>query len=209
MVHLGDITKINGALAPPVDCICGGSPCQDLSVAGKRAGLAGSRSGLFMDQVRVVKEMREATNGKYPRYMVWENVPGAFSSNRGADFAAVLEEILRIVQENAHVDVPDKGWPYSGCIFTEDGGASVAWRLHDAQFWGVSQRRKRIALVADFGGLCAPEILFERKGLSGNPEPSGTERKGTAGGSEDCTGTASYTLKIRGGCEGDGMHQDA
>ena len=191
MKHCGDITKLSGYDLPVVDVITGGSPCQDLSVAGKRAGLAGERSGLFMEQMRIVKEMREkdGSNGRSgfmvrPRYMVWENVPGAFSSGnpKGADFAAVIEEILKVVQENAHVDVPDGGWAHSGCIFTEDGRASVAWRLHDAQFWGVPQRRKRISLVADFGGLSAPEILFERKGLSRDLEPCGAEGQGTSEG---------------------------
>ena len=191
MKHYGDITKLSGYDLPVVDVITGGSPCQDLSVAGKRAGLAGERSGLFMEQMRIVKEMREkdGSTGRTgfmvrPRYMVWENVPGAFSSGnpKGADFAAVLEEILKVVQENAHVDVPDGGWTHSGCIFTENGRASVAWRLHDAQFWGVPQRRKRISLVADFGGLSAPEILFERKGLSRDIEPSGETGQGIAEG---------------------------
>ena len=181
MKHLGDITKINGAEIPIVDCITGGSPCQDLSVAGKRAGLSGERSGLFMEQLRIVKEMRkrdQEENGRTnqfirPRFMVWENVPGAFSSNNGKDFQAVLTEIVRIVEPDApDVPMPDKGkWTKSGCVYDEMGRWSIAWRVHDAQFWGVPQRRKRIALVADFGGLSAPEILFERKGLSGDSEP--------------------------------------
>ena len=180
MKHYGDITKINGAEIEPVDVITGGSPCQDLSVAGKRAGLAGERSGLFMEQVRIVKQMREKekADGRpveliRPRFMVWENVPGAFSSNGGKDFQAVLTEIVRIVEPNApDVPMPDKGkWTKSGCIYDEMGRWSVAWRVHDAQFWGVPQRRKRIALVADFGGLAAPEVLFERKSLSRHTEP--------------------------------------
>ncbi len=189
MKHLGDITKINGAEIPVVDCITGGSPCQDLSVAGKRAGLDGERSGLFMEQIRIVKEMRakEIANGRTgqfirPRYMVWENVPGAFSSNGGKDFQAVLTEIVRIVEADApDVPMPDKGkWTKAGCLYGKMGNWSIAWRVHDAQFWGVPQRRKRIALVADFGGLSAPEVLFERKGMSWDSEPCGTERKGTA-----------------------------
>ncbi len=196
MRHVGDITKINGAELEPVDCITGGSPCQDLSVAGKRAGLAGKRSGLFMEQIRVIKEMREADvrRGRSgfmvrPRYMVWENVPGAFSSNGGKDFAAVLEETIRVAEPEApDVPVPDKGWSKAGCIYDPMGSWSVAWRVHDAQFWGVSQRRKRICLVADFGGLSAPEILFERKGMSRDPQQSITERQGTAGGSENRAG---------------------
>lgn len=195
MKHLGDITKMNGAEIPPVDVITGGSPCQDLSVAGKRAGLSGERSGLFIEQIRVIKEMREhdRNTGRpdgflRPRFMVWENVPGAFSSNGGHDFAAVLEETIKIVEPQApSVPVPDKGWPTSGCLHDELGRWSVAWRVHDAQFWGVPQRRKRIALVADFGGLAAPEVLFERKGLRGDFAESGTTRKETARAAGDGT----------------------
>ena len=204
MKHLGDITKINGAEIPIVDCITGGSPCQDLSVAGKRAGLSGERSGLFMEQLRIVKEMRKRDqdeNGRTdqfirPRFMVWENVPGAFSSNNGKDFQAVLTEIVRIVEPDApDVPMPDKGkWTKSGCIYDEMGRWSVAWRVHDAQFWGVPQRRKRIALVADFGGLAAPEIQFERKGLSRHTEPSGTARKGTAGDPQECADGTSESV---------------
>ena len=187
MKHLGDITKINGSEIEPVDVITAGSPCQDLSVAGKRAGLAGERSGLFMEQMRIIKEMREhdAASGRTdefirPRYMVWENVPGALSSNKGEDFRCVLEETAKIIEEDANIPEPPKGgWPYSGCIMGD--GWSIAWRIHDAQFWGVPQRRKRIALVADFGGGSAPEILFVRKGLSRDTEPSKQERQKAAG----------------------------
>lgn len=203
MQHYGDITKIKGAEVPIVDVVCGGSPCQDLSVAGKRAGLAGARSGLFMEQIRIVKEMRENDRRNYagadnadrlirPRFMVWENVPGALSSpgkrngedHRGEDFQAVLTEIVRIVKPDAP-DVPlpkDRRWPHAGCLMgIGDNGQpfSVAYRLHDAQFWGVPQRRKRIALVADFGGATAPEILFERESMSGDSSESGEARKGT------------------------------
>ena len=215
MKHLGDITKINGAEIEPVDCIVGGSPCQDLSVAGKRAGLAGERSGLFMEQIRIVKEMREherrirGTDDDFrfrPRYMVWENVPGAFSSNKGKDFQAVLTEIVRIVRPDApDVPLPDRGgWSKSGCIMGYGATGcpfSIAWRLHDAQFWGTTQyvdgrmltrgtpqRRKRIALIADFGGVSAPEILFERKGLCWHPEQSCETREGTPGDSEEGIG---------------------
>lgn len=196
MKHVGDITKLNGAELPVVDCITGGSPCQDLSVAGKRAGLDGERSGLFMEQVRVVKEMREhdRSTGRpddliRPRYMVWENVPGAFSSNGGKDFQAVLTEIIRIADPEApDVPMPEKKWSHSGCLYDEMGRWSVAWRLHDAQFWGVPQRRKRIALVADFNGLSAPEVLFERQGLSWNPQSGGETGQGSAGDIEDGTG---------------------
>lgn len=185
MKHLGDITLIHGNEIEPVDCIIGGSPCQDLSVAGKRAGLSGERSGLFMEQIRIVKEMRNRY-GK-PRYMVWENVPGAFSSNRGEDFRAVLEEITKIADETAVIPRPPKGkWSYAGCIMGD--GWSVAWRTHDAQFWGVPQRRRRIALVADFGGESAPEILFERESVSRDSEPGGETREGTADTAPSCVG---------------------
>ena len=190
MKHLGDITLIKGNEAPTVDCVVGGSPCQDLSLAGKRAGLAGARSGLYMEQIRIIKEMREndRNHGRTgvdvrPRYMVWENVPGAFSTNKGQDFAAVLEEAIRVAEPEAPtIRVPEKGWPTSGCFWDELGCWSVAWRVLDAQFWGTSdkplpQRRRRIALVADFGGLSAPEILFVRKGVSGNPDESQQKRK--------------------------------
>lgn len=190
MIHVGDITKLSGWILPIVDVITGGSPCQDLSVAGKRAGLEGERSGLFMEQIRIIREMRERDkkeNGRSnqfirPRFAVWENVPGAFSSNGGRDFQAVLTEFARIAEPDApDVPMPDNGkWPHSGCIYQKMGGWSIAWRVHDAQFWGVPQRRKRISLVADFGGLSAPEISFERKGMSGDSAESGTERKRTA-----------------------------
>lgn len=198
MKHVGDITRIRGDEIPVVDCITGGSPCQDLSIAGKRAGLAGERSGLFMEQMRVIKEMRkkERDSGRIgsnirPRYMVWENVPGAFSSGKpkGSDFAAVIEEIIKVCEPDAdvHVCVPGKGWTKSGCYYAEDGSWSIAWRLHDAQFWGIPQRRKRIALVADFGGLTAPEILFERKGVSGNTDQGKEKREEIAGGTREST----------------------
>ena len=178
MNHLGDITKINGSTVPPANVIIGGSPCQDLSVAGKRAGLAGERSGLFMEQIRIIKEMRKASersgaNDIKPRYMVWENVPGAFSSNKGQDFKAVLEETIGVVEKvKPDIPIPVGGWHYSGAIM--GNGFSVAWRVFDAQFWGVSQRRRRIALVADFGGTTAPEILFECESVSGDFTQSGT-----------------------------------
>lgn len=207
MIHLGDITKINGATAPIVDCIIGGSPCQDLSIAGKRAGLAGERSGLYMEQIRSIKEMREhdRANGRSgefirPRYMVWENVPGAFSSNHGKDFAAVLEEAVKITEPEAPpVPVPEKGWPTSGCLMGD--GWSVAWRVLDAKFWGVPQTRRRIALIADFGGQSAPEILFVRKGLSGDSQPGSETRKRPAGRPESGT---TFAVRIRGGCDGGG-----
>lgn len=202
MKHLGDITKINGAEIEPVHCIIGGSPCQDLSTAGKRAGLSGERSGLFVEQVRIVKEMREKYGTAYPRFLVWENVPGAFSSNKGRDFAAVLEEIIKIVEPEAPcVDVPAKGWSTWGGFRDMDGRWSVAWRVHDAQYWGVPQRRRRIALVADFGGDTASEILFERKSVSGDIEASGAAGERPSGDAEAST---AYAVRIRGGCDGGG-----
>ena len=207
MKHLGDITKINGAEIEPVDVVTGGSPCQDLSIAGKRAGLAGARSGLFMEQIRIVKEMRQESERSNkpvrPRYMVWENVPGAFSSNRGRDFAAVLEEIIRIVEPEApDIEVPEKGWPTWGGYHDAVGGRwSVAWRVHDAQYWGVAQRRRRIALVADFGGDTASEILFERNGLSGDIAESGAAGERP---SDDAEASTAYAVRIRGGCDGGG-----
>lgn len=199
MIHLGDITKINGGEAPVVDVVIGGSPCQDLSIAGKRAGLAGARSGLYMEQIRIIKEMRErdrrmGRTGEFvrPRYMVWENVPGAFSSNGGKDFAAVLEEAIRIAEPEApDIEVPEKGWNTWGGYHDEMGGRwSVAWRVLDAQHWGVPQRRRRIALVADFGGDTAWEILFERQSVSGHPAESGAPGEGPAAGAESGAGGA-------------------
>ena len=193
MKHLGDITKINGAEIEPVDCITAGSPCQDLSVAGKRAGLSGERSGLFMEQMRIIKEMRDADEQRgradefiRPRYLVWENVPGALSSNKGEDFRCVLEEVAKVIEKDAFIPEPPKeGWHYSGAIVGD--GWSLAWRVHDAQFWGVPQRRKRIALVADFGGGSAPEILFVRKGLSRDTEPSKQTGQEAAGDTSEGT----------------------
>ena len=210
MLHLGDITKIHGGEAPVVDVVIGGSPCQDLSIAGKRAGLAGARSGLYMEQIRIIKEMRErdrrmGRTGEFvrPRYMVWENVPGAFSSNGGKDFAAVLEEVIRVAEPEApDIEVPEKGWNTWGGYHDEVGGRwSVAWRVLDAQHWGVPQRRRRIALVADFGGDTAWEILFERQSMSGYPAESGAPGEGPAGDSER---GAAYAVRIRGGCDGGG-----
>ena len=168
MKQLGDITKINGREIEPVDIIAGGSPCQSLSLAGKREGLKGV-SGLFMEQIRVIKEMRDATSKRAdepirPRYAVWENVPGAFSSNKGEDFRIVLEEFCKIKDPDAHIPRPARGkWNTCGAIMGD--GYSVAWRVLDARFWGVPQRRRRIWLVADFGGERAAEVLFEREGL--------------------------------------------
>ena len=179
MKHMGDITKINGAAIEPVGIISFGSPCQDMSVAGKRAGLEGKRSGLFMEAVRIIREMRKATNGVYPRFAIWENVPGAFSSNNGHDFRAVLEEITEV-----EIPMPKSGrWAESGMV--RGNGREVAWRVLDAQYWGVPQRRKRIFLVADFTGECAGEILFEREGLSRDIAESGEARQEIATGAGD------------------------
>ena len=181
MIHLGDISKINGAEIEPVDVITFGSPCQDLSVAGKRAGLKHeangdeetTRSGLFMEAVRIIKEMREATNGVYPRFALWENVPGAFSSNKGEDFRIVLEELIKIIEPTATMpEVPKNGWAYADSYI--GNGWSIAYRVFDAQYWGVPQRRRRIHLVADFRGECAREVLFEREGLRGYFAQGGT-----------------------------------
>ena len=183
---------------------------QDLSIAGKRAGLAGARSGLYMEQIRIIKEMRDrdrrmGRTGEFvrPRYMVWENVPGAFSSNGGKDFAAVLEEAIRVAEPEApDIEVPEKGWNTWGGYHDEMGGRwSVAWRVLDAQHWGVPQRRRRIALVADFGGDTAWEISFEQQSMSGYPAESGAAGEGPAGDSES---GASYAVRIRGGCDGGG-----
>ena len=185
MIHVGDITKLDGAKLPPVDVICGGSPCQDLSVAGLRKGLAGERSGLFMDQVRIVKEMRAEDERRgvsddfiRPRYLVWENVPGAFSSANGEDFRAVIEEIVHIKDSTCHVPRPDTGrWESAGAAILGDQ-FSLAWRVLDAQYWGVAQRRRGIFLVADFGGLTAPKILFEQERLPGDPAEGQDQGKG-------------------------------
>lgn len=165
MKHLGDINTINGGMIEPVDVITFGSPCQDLSVAGRRAGLVGDRSGLFMQAIRIIKEMRDATNGLYPRFAIWENVPGAFSSNNGEDFRVVLEQFIKIKEPEAPtLPMPEKNkWAYADCLLGD--GWSIAYRVFDAQYWGVPQRRRRIYLVADFGGRSAGEILFKRQGL--------------------------------------------
>lgn len=187
MKHYGDVSKLNGAELPPVDIITFGSPCQDMSVAGKRAGLSGSRSNLFYEAVRIVKERRCKTNGEYPRFVVWENVPGAFSSNKGEDFKAVLEEICKIKDDTLSVSQPESGkWTNAGEVMGD--AFSVAWRVFDAQYWGVPQRRKRIYLVADFAGECAGEILFEQKSLSGDSPQSVCKRKTTPTDAKDCVG---------------------
>jgi DNA (cytosine-5)-methyltransferase 1 len=197
MKHLGDVSRIKGAEIEPVDIITFGSPCQDMSVAGKRAGLKHTavgdeettRSGLFMEAIRIIKEMRVKTNGIYPRFAVWENVPGAFSSNRGEDFRLVLEEFIKITEPNAVMPaVPQAGWAYADCISGD--GWSIAYRVFDAQYWGVPQRRRRIYLVADFRGECAQEILFKRESLRGYFEAGRTPWQGIAADAQNCVGTA-------------------
>lgn len=166
MKHYGDINKLNGAVLPPVDIITFGSPCTDMSVAGKRAGLDGEQSVLFYEAIRIIKEMRCKTNGQYPRYAVWENVPGAFSSNKGEDFRAVLEAVIGVKEPNTSVPLPEKGrWPYAD-IYMGDGW-SVAYRTIDAQYFGVPQRRRRIYLVADFADRCPEKYYLSPKACQG------------------------------------------
>ena len=186
VTKMGDITRIDPDEIEPVDIVCAGSPCQDLSVAGKRKGLCGERSGLFRTAVDLVRRMRERTAGKYPRFFVWENVPGAFSSNRGMDFQAVLEEI-----GESEIPMPQGNrWAPAGLV--QFPGAEIAWRVLDAQYWGVPQRRRRIFLIADFAadGRCAGEILFECEGVSGNPQESKGAGEGAARGTADCARTS-------------------
>lgn len=208
MVHLGDITKMSGYTIPPVDVITFGSPCQDLSIAGKRAGMAGERSGLFSEAVRIIREMRYATFGAYPKYAVWENVPGAFSSNKGEDFHAVLQSLCRVIDPDATIPRPTDArgikWPRAGAILADH--YSLAWRTMDAQHWGVPQRRLRISLVLDLTGGRAGEILFEPESLRGHFAPGVTPGQAVAGAVENGAGTAdrAFTLKIRSGCEGGG-----
>lgn len=205
MKHLGDVSKVKGGEIEPVDIITFGSPCQDISIAGKRAGLKHAdmgddettRSGLFLEAIRIIKEMREATNGVYPRYAIWENVPGAFSSNRGEDFRTVLEEFIRVKEKDAVMPaVPQAGWAYADCISGD--GWSIAYRVFDAQYWGVPQRRRRIYLVADFRGECAQEILFKRESLRGYFEAGRTPWQGIAADAKKisvCTDGKSPTLR--------------
>ena len=186
MKHLGDINNINGAEIEPVDIITFGSPCQDLSIAGKQAGIHdGERSNLFFEAIRIIKEMRNVSADKYPRFAVWENVPGAFSSNKGRDFQAVLQAFCKVCEPNANVPFPNwGGWKPSGCIV--GNGFSLAWRVYDAQYWGVPQRRKRIYLIADFGSERAGEILLESESLCWNPAESRKARENIAKYVEGC-----------------------
>lgn len=209
MVHLGDITKMSGYTIPPVDVITFGSPCQDLSIAGKRAGMAGERSGLLSEAVRIIREMRYATFGAYPKYAVWENVPGAFSSNKGEDFHAVLQSLCRVIDPDAVIPRPTDArggikWPRAGAILADH--YSLAWRTMDAQHWGVPQRRLRISLVLDLTGGRAGEILFEPESLRGHFAPGITPGQAAPVVIGGCTEDANraFTLKIRSGCEGGG-----
>lgn len=193
MKHYGDISTISGAELEPVDIITFGSPCQDMSIAGKRSGLDGSRSSLFYEAIRIIKEMRCATNGKYPRYCVWENVPGAFSSNGGRDFQSVLETVIGVKEADTQVPPPGKdGWPYAD-LYMGDGW-SLAYRTIDAQFWGVPQRRRRIYLVADFAGGSAGRVLFESEGLSGYSPESFRAWQRAARCPADCAGAAGIAV---------------
>ena len=187
MKHYGDVSRMDGGKIEPVDIITFGSPCQDMSIAGRREGLDGSRSSLFYEAVRIVKEMRCATDGRYPRYIVWENVPGAFSSNKGADFQSVLEEVCSVKGYEIHTPRPER-WPTAGEIVADD--FSLAWRVFDAQYWGVPQRRKRIYLVADFAGGSAGKILFESEGVSGYTPQGFRPWQGTAGTFEEGSGAS-------------------
>lgn len=188
MKHYGDVSQISGADLPPVDIITFGSPCQDMSIAGKRSGLDGSRSSLFYEAIRIVKEMREKTNGEKPRWICWENVPGALSSNKCADFKAVLEAVIGVVEPGTEVPAPEKkGWANADYLVGD--GWSLAYRVLDAQGWGVPQRRARIFLVADFAGQSAPKVLFESEGLSGYSAEGFRSWQRAANHSEDCLGT--------------------
>ena len=222
MKHLGSVTEVHGDKIEPVDIITFGSPCQDLSVAGKRAGLKHetegddetTRSGLFVEAVRIIKEMRGATNDIYPRFAVWENVPGAFSSNGGEDFRIVLEKLIQVAEPTAVMpDVPKGGWAYADS-YSGDGW-SIAYRVFDAQYWGVPQRRRRIYLVADFRGECAGEILFKSQGLRGYFEEGRAPWKGITQNAErgiatdDTENGISYTMVVRSGCAVDANGKSA
>ena len=208
MKHYGDVSALNGAELPPVDIITFGSPCQDMSIAGKRSGLDGSRSSLFYEAVRIIKEMRCATDGKYPRFCVWENVPGAFSSNKGEDFRAVLESLCRVKDESVSVPRCEK-WTAAGEILAD--GFSIAWRVLDAQYWGVPQRRKRIYLVTDFDGECAGKVLFESEGLSGYSAEGFKAWQRTANAAESgsgATGAAGFCTEHSAKARGIGYEEE-
>ena len=218
MKHLGDVSKINGAEIEPVDIITFGSPCQDMSVAGKRAGIKHddhgdeetTRSGLFYEAIRIIKEMRDGTEGRCPTFVIWENVPGAFSSNGGQDFRTVLEELIKIPEPSAVMpDVPKGGWAYADCY--RGDGWSLAYRVFDSQYIRTAQRRKRIYLVLDLGGWRALSVLAFRNGLRRDTPQSGETRQATptdaqgSVGADDREGEMPYTLKIRSGCAGGGQ----
>lgn len=200
MKHLGSVTDVDGSKIEPVDIITFGSPCQDLSVAGKQLGIHdGERSNLFFEAIRIIKEMRDATSNQFPRFAVWENVPGAFSSNKGEDFRAVLQAFAEICEGGCGVSVPmpPKGkWLHAGTVV--GNGWSVAWRVYDAQFWGVPQRRKRIYLVADFRSERAGEILFKPESVSGYSETGGKEGEGTSGDAEGGPGGSDSVISLKG-----------
>lgn len=230
MKNYGDVCLINGCKVEAVDCVIGGSPCQNLSVAGNRKGLEGSESRLFLEQMRVVKEMRQATGFQKPRYMVWENVVGALSCNKGKDFQCVLNECVETAllgkinlnkgtkdgeenfteedrdgRETGIPDVPmpkDGKWPKSGILYDDMGRWSIAWRVHDAQYWGVAQRRRRIALVCDFGGMFAPEVLFESQSVSGDFNTCDSQGKGTSRASDECITESDKVWDARGSGDG-------
>ena len=206
MAHAGDVTQLHGGKLPPVDIVTFGSPCQGLSLAGQRRGLADERSGLFMEAIRIIDEMREATHDRYPRFALFENVPGALSSAGGRDFAAVLQSFTK-----AQIPMPYSGrWANAGMV--RGGGVDLAWCVYDAQYFGTAQRRRRLFLVCDFAGKCAGEILFVPKSLRGYFEAGGTPRQGLAAFAESGPDTAggqlvrppAVTMRIRCGCEGGG-----
>ena len=208
MKHCGDIHGLHGAKLEPVDMITFGSPCQDVSIAGRREGLSGGRSGLFFEAIRIIREMREATNGEYPRWAVWENVPGALSSHNGEDFRQVLESLIRVQEPEADVPLPADGkWLPAGEIMGD--GYSLAWRVLDAaQGWGVAQRRKRVFVVLDLAGGRAGEVLFESEGLSGYTPPGGEARKGAAGGAARCAGAAGFCYESGEASRGIGYQEE-
>ena len=208
MKHCGDIHGLHGAKLEPVDMITFGSPCQDVSIAGRREGLSGGRSGLFFEAIRIIREMREATNGEYPRWAVWENVPGALSSHNGEDFRQVLESLIRVQEPEADVPLPAGGrWLPAGEIMGD--GYSLAWRILDAaQGWGVAQRRKRVFAVLDLAGGRAGEVLFESEGLSGYTPPGAKARQGAAGGAEDSAGAAGFCYESGEASRGIGYQEE-
>ena len=208
MKHCGDIHGLQGAKLEPVDLITFGSPCQDVSIAGRREGLSGGRSGLFFEAIRIIREMREATNGEYPRWAVWENVPGALSSHNGEDFRQVLESLIRVQEPEADVPLPADGkWLPAGEIM--GNGYALAWRILDAaQGWGVAQRRKRVFVVLDLAGGRAGEVLFESEGLSGYTPPGGEARKGAAGGAARCAGAAGFCYESGEASRGVGYQEE-